>query len=395
MLRAGLGISTALDPGAAAKVAVRQSLERLGDVTPAVALVLASTAHGHLLPTIAQRALRELDGVPMMGGSVEGIIAPDVEVSSYPAVLVLTIAGVDALPFLFRDVGGEETRVGEDLAARIGGQLSGDDIVVVLPDSLGLHGGRLAAGLAEHLGPATILGTGAAATPRGPAFLWNGTEVANDGVSGMLMRGARPRLCIAQAGCCVTPPLTVSRARGNWVMGLEGRPALDTYLETVRRRGGVPSEEVNGATPTLLVGLLGKEGASRDGADAPRVGNLLVRNIVGFDRERGGFSVPEPMRSGDRLVLVELDADAARDAFAAELEDLRDPRPAFGLFFNCRARGASLFGEPGVEATCLANAFADCPIAGVIGPYQLAPPELGADPQVLTYAGALALMNDP
>jgi small ligand-binding sensory domain FIST len=76
-----------------------------------------------------------------------------------------------------------------------------------------------------------------------------------------------------------------------------------------------------------------------------------------------------------------------------QLEGLRDPQPAFGLYFNCRGRGASLFGEAGVEATYLANAFADCPIAGLSGPFQLAPLSPGEVPAVLTYAGALALIG--
>jgi small ligand-binding sensory domain FIST len=114
---------------------------------------------------------------------------------------------------------------------------------------------------------------------------------------------------------------------------------------------------------------------------------------VGFDRERGGFSIPEPVRSGDRLALVELHPQSARETFRDQLERLRDPAPCLGLYFNCRARGAALFGEPGVEATYLANAFADCPILGVTGPFQLSPPVPGAPARVLTYAGVLAVLD--
>lgn len=390
MTRAGLGISTILDPEAAADEACQLALGRLseggeggegGGGGPAtLALVVASAAHGTSLSKVASRACDALGSRVVVGGSVEGIVAPGVEVSSYPAVMVLALAGFDAEPFLVRDLHAASGRAGEEIAARIGGDLAPEDLIVVIPDSLGLNAARLAAGLAEHLRPATVLGSAAAPTPRGSCVLWQGREISSEGVAGFVARGLSPRLAIAHAGRAVTPLLQVTRARGSWVLGLDGRPALDVYLEAARDVGLEAAME---GPAGLLVGLSGQNGS----------GDLLVRNVVGFDRGRGAFSVPEPMTSGARLAFVRLDAAAARSGFEAQLEGLRDPAPAFGLYFNCRARGAPLFGEAGVEASFLANAFADNPIAGLIGPFQLAPPRPGEDPVVLTYAGALALVD--
>jgi small ligand-binding sensory domain FIST len=382
MLRAGLGVSTALDPGAAAEEAVGLAVARLDGETPSVSLVLGSAAHGQALPELAKHVAKQLDGSPFAGGSVEGVVAPGVEVSSYPALLVLTLAGIDAVPFLMRDVDGVEERVGEDLSLRLSQGPNPEDVVVVIPDSLGLNAARLVAGLAEHLAPATVLGTGAAPAARGAVCLWSDAGVAHDGVAGIVLRRVQPRLGIAQAGRAITPLLGVTRARGNWVLGLDGRPALDVYREAASGQGPEPPGRWDEASAPLLVGI------ARASSAEP-----IVRNVVGFDASRGAFSVPEPMRSGDRLALFELDGGWASDAFAAQLAPLRDPAPAFGLYVNCRARGAALFGEAGVEATHLANAFADCPVAGAVGPFQIAPPEPGARPVVLTYAGALALLN--
>lgn len=392
MIRAGLGISTLLDGEAAADEAVAAALSRLGADSPDLALAVASTAHGRALPDIARRACDALGTTRVVGASVEGIVAPDVEVSSYPAVMVLALSGVEAAPFFVRDVAGDECRVGEDIAARAGGSFDEADLALVLPDSLGLDPRPLLQGLTEHLGAATLVGTGAAPVPRGRAFLWQGREVADEGVAGFVLRGVRPLVAIAQAGRCVTEAFTVTRARGNWVLGLDGRPALDVYNETARQLG---AEAVGEGVPPLLAGM------TRPGSDpAAPDGPLLVRNVVGLDPSRRGFSVPETVASGDRLALVVLDPESARAHFAGQLEALgrssapASPEcPAFGFYLNCRARGASLFGEAGVEATHLANAFAECPIAGLIGPFQLAPPAPGADSVVLTYAGALALVD--
>jgi small ligand-binding sensory domain FIST len=115
---------------------------------------------------------------------------------------------------------------------------------------------------------------------------------------------------------------------------------------------------------------------------------------VGLDPDRGGLSVPESMFSGQEVAFVRLDPDAARLDFAERLEGMTAQPAGFGLYLNCQARGASLFGEAGVEAKQLANAFAHCPVAGVTGPFQIAPLASGRAPSVLTYAGVLALVGD-
>jgi len=378
MTRAGLGISTLLDPEAAAEEACRLALAHLGGGEIAVALVVASTAHGTSVSKVAAQSSSVLDSQAVVGGAVEGIVAPGVEVSSNPAVMVLAVSGVEAAPFLVRDLQGESGRAGEEIAARVGGDLGLDDLVVVMPDSLGLSAPQLVAGFSEHLRPATVVGAAAAHTPRGSSVLWHDREVSSDGVAGFVLRGVGQRLTIAQASRAVTPVLSVTRARGNWVFGLDGRPALDVYFEAARSAGA------DAGLPPLLVGLCGRNASSA----------LQVRNVVGLDRKRGAFSVPEPMSSGERLAFVRLDAGAARDGFVEQLHGLREPPPVFGLYFNCRARGASLFGEAGVEAKCLANAFSDLPIAGLVAPFQLAPGRRGEAPVVLTYAAALALIDE-
>jgi small ligand-binding sensory domain FIST len=63
------------------------------------------------------------------------------------------------------------------------------------------------------------------------------------------------------------------------------------------------------------------------------------------------------------------------------------------IYFNCRARGAALFGKPGVEATGLANAFPYLPLAGAISACQFAPTHAGGRVELLTYTGVLALLD--
>lgn len=378
-MQAALGVSTRLDPEEAGREAAEIAAERLRGSGCELAVLLCSAAHGRGVSRVVDAA-RAVVGRRLVGASVEGIVAPGIEVSGYPAVLALLLGGVRAEPFLLHDVARHEDRAGEELVARVGRPGPGD-LVVVLADSHSVDMGGLARSLPGALDGATLLGTGAAPVPRGRPLLWCGREQASDAVAGWLLGDARPRVSILAMVRPVTPLLAVTRARGNWVLGLGGRPALDVYEEAARRRG---LEVVPGAPPPLLAGIAGPGGET---------GDCLVRNVVGLDPERRAFALPEPMFSGQGIALAEPDPAAARADMARRFEALSRPAPTFGLYLNCRARGSALFGEAGIEARELANAFADCPVAGVSGPFQLASLAPGQPPSLLTYAGALALIG--
>jgi small ligand-binding sensory domain FIST len=77
------------------------------------------------------------------------------------------------------------------------------------------------------------------------------------------------------------------------------------------------------------------------------------------------------------------------------LAGLAGEPPAFGLYFNCCARGSSFFGVPGLEAAYIDNAFSGTPIAGMFGSHEVGPIGDPSDPnlELLTYTGVLALVD--
>ncbi len=401
MLEAGLGISTLPDPQAAGREAAARALDRAGPGRPDLALVMATAAHGTGLPELVSAIGRQLgDALPVVAASVEGLVAPGVEVCALPAVSVLALSSLDAVPFLIQDLELAEERAGEEIASLAGGRLRGEDLIVFFAGTPSLRAGPLLAGLGEQLAPATLLGTVAAPISRGPAFLWHAGETAQDALVGMILRPAKaPRLAITQACRPVSRLFTVTRARGNWVLGLDGQPALGVYeasrREASRRRQQLPEPHDSGSGNGAgsLVGLSrGQPAGPGVSPEAAQISDLRVRNVVGLDLRRGGFCVAEPVPVGTRLALVVRDPEAAQSGLEGQLAAMSSPAPGFGIYFNCRARGHALFGEAGIEASQLANAFADCPISGAIGPCQFAPLIPGGPTEMLTYAGALALI---
>jgi small ligand-binding sensory domain FIST len=73
-------------------------------------------------------------------------------------------------------------------------------------------------------------------------------------------------------------------------------------------------------------------------------------------------------------------------------EALGDSKPAFGIYFNCCARGNSLYGIPGIDSAYIRQALGDVPLIGMFGGYELAP--LGRANHLFAYTGVLALIGE-
>jgi small ligand-binding sensory domain FIST len=75
-----------------------------------------------------------------------------------------------------------------------------------------------------------------------------------------------------------------------------------------------------------------------------------------------------------------------------QAEGLGGRKPALGWYFNCCARGSSLYGIPGIDSAYIRQALGDFPLIGMFGGYELAP--LGKANHLFAYTGVLALMTN-
>jgi small ligand-binding sensory domain FIST len=200
----------------------------------------------------------------------------------------------------------------------------------------------------------------------------------------MVLRGSRPpRIGVTQACRPVTPALTVTRARGHWVLEIDGRPALEVYREVAR---GPLAEDLRRAASFLLVAL---PAAGSDESLSP--GTYLVRHVVGFEPEANAFAIPDPVQPGQRIALALRDPQSAREDLKNMLEGLAGEPPACGLYFDCCARGSGFFGVAGLEAGYLESALGAAPVAGIFGSSEIGP--IGGRTELLTYTGVLALLD--
>lgn len=389
MIRAGAGLSTALDPERAAREAVQAALAEAELESAEAAFVVVSAAWGSEIRRIVAASAEALGSDVFVGSSAHGVLAGGYEVEQNPAVAVLALAGIEAIPFALEDLSGEEERAGEEIAARLDGCPQTGDLVVLFPDPHAVLAQPLLHGLREALAPAAAVGAAAAELPGAGALTWCGAELCGAGMTGMVLRATGPpQLSVTTACRALDPPLLVSRAQGNWILGLDGRPALEVY----RERAGEPlAADLRRANRVLMLALLGPgEDPGPAPADAPPA---RIRNVIGFDEARGAFAIAEPVGVGERVALALLEPGAAREDLKRMLARVARQRPSFGLYLGCRARGHSLFGFSGLEAGYLEQGLSGAPLLGLQGAYQIGPCAHRPSPELLTYSGVLALVD--
>ncbi len=377
MLQAGAGLSRESNPERAVREACATAMAEAACERPVGALLFATAAHAAAMPSMVAEAERVL-GVAPVGASSQGVLVGGDAQEGGAGVSVLALSGWDPEPFLLADVAGREASAGERFAHYLEAPLRREDLVVLFPDGLAVSPEALLGSLVPACGDALVVGAGAFEGP-----CWAEGETAEGAVAGMILRGgAGFRAGVTQACQPVTDAMTVTRADGHWILELDGRPALDVFTEAAR---GPLAEDLRRASAFVL--LAWPEGEDADAA--LRAGHYRVRNVVGFDPEaRRGIASPEPVRAGDRAALVLREPHGAREDLKRMLKALAGPAD-FGLYLDCCARGAALFGVPGLEAAYLEERFGKLPLVGMHGAYEIGP-VCGAT-ELLTYTGVLAL----
>jgi len=354
-----------------------------GGLSPDSALIFVEAGFADSLPEILDTAIGCLGTEAVVGATAHGVLGAGQEIENTPSVAIVAQSGLEAHPFLIGDLASAEAGAGAEIAAGIGEPPRSEDLIVLLPDLGAVQPERFLEGIRQSLAPAVVVGA-AAADPISQAPLqWCGRRLERGGAAGMVLRGARaPRVGVTQACRPTTELMRVTRTQGHWILGLDGRPALDVYREVAR---GPLAEDLRNAARFLLVAIPCGE------PEQLCPGNYIVRHVVGFAEKEKAFAIPDGVKPGDLIALATRDREAAREDLKAMLEGF-DGRPAsLGLYFNCCARGAGFFGVEGLEAAYLERSLGSTPVAGMFGSCEIGP--IGDRTELLTYTGVLALLD--
>ncbi|MGH3834851.1 MAG: FIST signal transduction protein [Pseudonocardiaceae bacterium] len=365
--RFGDGLAVGPDLAAVAESAITQAMAALHGQRPDLLCVFVCADDPNAVESAGTRA-RELAGAgTTLGCSAGGVIGAGRGVESEPAVSVFAacLPGVTCTPFRL-----ELVRTPDGAAVTgMPDRHEDDAIAVLLADPFTFPVAAFVQRSNDDLTGLPLIG-GVASGPRGEgsARLFLDGHSVPAGAVGMVLGGPVAAVPVVSQGCRpFGPPMIVTKAEGNVLLGLAGMPALAKLEQIVAE---LPAEERQAVARGLHIGV-----AMDEYVEEHERGDFLIRNVMGADSERGAIAIADVVDVGRTVRFQVRDASAA----AADLEELfsqfrAEHGPVGGaLLFSCNGRGRTMFPSAdhdvlavraGLGTTGVAGFFA----AGEIGP---------------------------
>ena len=170
---------------------------------------------------------------------------------------------------------------------------------------------------------------------------------------------------------------TVTQGKGNVLIELDGRPALDVFSEDIGEELASDLSQVGG----LIFAALPVAGS--DTAD------YTVRNLVAIDPSSKAIAIAATVPEGDRVLFCRRDRESAVEDMRRMTGDLKrrigNRAPRGGIYISCAARGPNQFATPESETEIIKEVLGDFPMIGFF-----ANGELNRD-RIYSYTGVLAL----
>ena len=338
-------------------------------------IVYATEPAAGILPQLVD-ALAGHTGVhSWVGGVGLGVCSATSETFEEPAVVVMTAAlPADAFQIFVatRDPGSDLPRrhsawieAAQPALALVHADPRCPDLTKAAVDIAAATGAFLVGGLVSHRCEQPLV-----------AQTSQGDGLGGNGMSGLMLA---PDVAVATAltqGCTpIGPVRRIDEARDNVVMTIDGRPALSVFIEDI---GPVL------ATDLRRVGGLIFAGLPVTGSDT---GDYLVRNLMAIDPGRGWIVLGAEIASGDSILFCRRDPESARrdmTRMVTQLAGRLDGRPKAGVYVSCVARGAALFGEPGIETGLIRETLGDFPLIGFFANGEISRDRLYGHTGVLT-----------
>lgn len=403
MIRAGAGLSDLPASGEAARRAAADALAEARLERADLLFLFLTADHLPRFPDAARAAAEASGGARVVGCTGYGVLTSEGEIEGGPGAAALALGGdgIAAAPFLAEGLSGAPRECGRAIGRQARGTLGRaieegpPPLVILLPDTYNLRPRELFEGIHEGLGRrALIVGGGASENGSlGRTFQFLDGRVQNDAVAGAVLAGGQARFIgISQAYQPVGEPWMVTRAKGNLILEISGRPAFEVFAEAA---GPELMENLRLAAAQVFVGIPGDpDQVSLDH------GNYIVRPIVGADPAKGILALAEPVPVGQAVTFARRDRERALQDFEAMLQKgvdrfgrgNFDDAAAFGLYFNCAGRGSSLYGAQGVDAAAIRRAMFGLPVAGFFTGAEIGP--IGGHDHLHQFSGVLVLLGE-
>jgi len=393
MINAGVGYSLNENSEQAAKEAASQAIEN-GNITKAdFAVIFCTFPHRGSYKDILKSVCQITGTTNVAGCSGIGVLTNYGEVEAKPGVAVLAVSsdGMHATSFLVHHTDDGGMKAGLEIGGRLIPIKDENALLTILPDPFHIHPELLMRGIESRMGEIQIVGASASEHPAfHETFEFCGESVASGAVSGFMIQGSfTHRIGITQGCQPVGVPCIITKSEQNLIFELDGQPAFEVLKKQVPKR---ILENPRDLLRLLFVGF------TPDPTETEIIGvEYLVRNLIGINPDTGVIGVAENVREGQIMTFAVRHPIMAREDLKQMLERLASSRDSqkpfkFGFYFNCCARGSSLYGYEGIDTAYITHALGEIPIIGFFGNSELAP--LKGINRLFTYTGVLVLISE-
>jgi len=233
---------------------------------------------------------------------------------------------------------------------------------VLLADPFSLRGDRLLMGL-DYAFPRSVKIGGLASGANDPAgnALYLGDKMYGAGVVGVAMHGDVIVDTVVAQGCRpIGSPMTVTECDRNTLLELDGRTTFEVLKELF---GDLSDTDRVLAQHSLFLGVVMDELK-----DSPKLGDYLIRNIMGIDPQKGALTIGDVLKEGQMVQFHLRDAATSAEDLAAMLDQYMGTAPRFSeagaLLFSCLGRGAMLYGSPDHDTDMFRDKVGQIPLTG-------------------------------
>jgi small ligand-binding sensory domain FIST len=393
MIQVGVGCSTEDNTMEAAAEASRLAMASAGIVRADFALVF-TTPHQRDDYTGLIETVRETTGAPHLSGcSGAGVQTHQDEVDRGPGIAVMAVDSdvLHGYTFLFRDLSAREETVGHAIGEFTRELNRGADLLTLLPDHGSFHAARLLTSIEEEsTGPITIIGGCASGRDyENPPVQFSEKGASSDAVSGLYLTGEFMHTSgICQTCHPVSGPLIVTKAEGNRVLELRGRPPMEHLAQIIK---GPVSNVISHAVDFIKLGLTADPASTE-----LRSGNYVVRPITEVSGTDGSLSTNEPILEGQPLSFVVVDPKKALAEFEEMVQalsfSLTERPPRFGFYFNSASRRELFARSMNKDIQIIRQYFPEMPLLGLSSVGELA--SIRGINTFHTLSGILTLVSD-
>lgn len=351
---------------------VGQVLEAVGE-NPGLVVAFVTPAHGGALEDVVRTVDEILRPDVLLGAVARSVVGPGREVERGAGISLWAGAIPSVTGLSLEAVNGSGPGGGDQLGPpmitgwpALAEMPSDPSALLLLADPFSFPIEDLLSWLDRHHPGMPVVGAMASAAQMpGGNTLALGRSLQRTGAVGVLLGpDVAVQPVVSQGSRPFGRPLVVTKADGNVIYELGGKPALERLV--TQASSDLSEDEVE----VLAAGGLQLGRVIDEHLEQFERGDFLIRNVIGTDRRTGAVAVGDVVPVGVTVQFHLRDAATADEDLSERLAGVTADA---ALLFTCTGRGTLMFGAPDHDAEAIVDHLGPIPTAGCFAAGEIGP----------------------